>query len=178
MSLIPIRIDHGLVARLCESAIDELEGVVLVRRGQPMPDDPAPERGGDPEPGDPPAPIRDCIIARIMGCTYQHMDRTSSSDDDTAEMALLFEVTCPPVETERSAYALESAVARLVAALDERGLSDEQSGHIVELGRPVVDVQYDAGMLHQLVGATVTVQGIVRRGGTQAGDELEDHHVG
>ena len=172
MSLIPIRIDHGLVARLCESAIDELEGVVLVRRGQPMPDDPAPEPGGDQE-GE--VPLSQRIVVRLLGNTYQPLPRISPSDDALAQFAQTFEVTCPESETEASAYALESAVARVVAALEFYSTKDEQSGHVLELEQAIVNNTYDTGMLHQLVGATIVIEGMVRR---EAGDELEDHHVG
>jgi hypothetical protein len=166
----PVRIDHGVIARMLETAIDQIEGVDLIRRGQIAP-----------------AEIGTNVIARIIGIAYDPEPRVNQSDEDVASLAVTYEVTCPEAVTTESAYAIESAVARVVAAIDEYAAFDDDrsaeaeaippgdpTGHYLELKRCSVDVSFDTGGYHQMLGATIIIQG---RASRNAGQDLEDHHV-
>jgi hypothetical protein len=147
-----IHIDIATVQRLVETlaeTVNDLTGPVTLRvihTGESYPD----QQDGE-------------VWAAVSAMRVARRTRRSRDEEPWADIEIVFDILCPEATTADSAYAIGSAVEHVSRALECATIDDSgTSGHIVELHNTEYEDQ-QAGQFQQIVGATLTVRGEVRR---------------
>lgn len=158
-----ILLDTAAVVRMIEARLESsVDGatVQVLHMGEPQPEGPS------------------TVFVRVLGIELSRRPRRSTEHQDTADISVSLEVSCPEAVTAQSQLALASAVAAVVNGLDHATLTEDGGGGPplvteIHLG-PVSEAHIaDApGGVHRLLGADVTVPGVATR---RSGSTLEAH---
>lgn len=147
-----IHIDAATVQRLIETLAEtanDLTGPVTLRvihTGESYPD----TQDGE-------------VWAAVVAMRMARRPRRTRDEEPWADIELVFDIVCPEATTSDSAYAIGSAIEQVSRVLECATIDDSAtSGHVIELHNTEHEDQ-QAGQFQQVISATLTVRGEVRR---------------